>query len=119
MKPCRTCSCSTALGALLLLSALAAEARELVIGAEEWARPRHGEVLVEMPPVRHAMAALRSDSQAKLLIHHPEGEAGMLWALELQSWLFALGLPQERVATVPSSARADAVYLEIRAGHTP
>lgn len=103
--------------ATLLLTAapLFAEAATLhAISAEEWARPRSGEMLTQMAPLRDAVRQWMDQPQAALVIRYPGGEEGGLWAGELRSWLVALGVSAERIELWPGSSRADAVELEVR-----
>ncbi len=49
----------------------------------------------------------------RILIRHPPGEEGVLWAEELRSWLVALGVPSVDVAVSPTSTRVDAIELAV------
>ena len=99
-----------------------------VITADQWARPRSGESLVQMPALKRAVRdylgqnAGRDDEQGgsrntrrdqRILIRHPRGEEGVLWAEELRSWLIALGIPSTDIAMSPQSTRVDAIELAV------
>ena len=99
-----------------------------VITADQWARPRSGESLVQMPALKRAVRdylgqnADRDDEQGgsrntrrdqRILIRHPRGEEGVLWAEELRSWLIALGIPSTDIAMSPQSTRVDAIELAV------
>jgi len=119
---------------LIMLICSAAYSAELsagsveVITADQWARPRSGESLVQMPALKRAVRdylgqnAGRDDEQGgsrntrrdqRILIRHPRGEEGVLWAEELRSWLIALGIPSTDIAMSPQSTRVDAIELAV------
>ena len=85
-----------------------------IISAEEWARPRSGEALTQMPGLKTAVTAYLSDSGHTLIIHHPVEEEGLLWAEELKTWLVALGIVADDLRLVPTAMDAD--QLEIHLG---
>lgn len=87
-----------------------------VITADDWARPRSGESLVQMPALKHTVRAyLEVDERRgrQIVIRHPRGEEGVLWAEELRGWLVALGVPSDHVVVGPASTRVDAVELAV------
>ncbi len=49
----------------------------------------------------------------RILIRHPRGEEGVLWAEELRGWLVALGIPSQDIALGPASSRVDAIELAV------
>jgi hypothetical protein len=99
-----------------------------VITADQWARPRSGESLVQMPALKRTVRdylgqiAGRDDEQGgsrntrrdqRIRIRHPRGEEGVLWAEELRGWLIALGIPSTDIAMSPDSTRVDAIELAV------
>lgn len=96
---------------ILAASAQAAEPRW--ISAEEWSRPRGGETLTALPPLRQSVQEWMATPEARLVIRHPGGEEGGLWAGELRAWLVALGVPGERIELAPGAGREDAMALEV------
>lgn len=95
-----------------------------VITADDWARPRSGDSLVQMPALRQTVREYlerRSEGGAsgvtggdtRIVIRHPRGEEGVLWAEELRGWLVALGIPSDDVAVSPESTRMDALELAV------
>ena len=87
-----------------------------IITADEWARPRSGESLVRMPALKSTVREyLGEDKQRgrRILIRHPRGEEGVLWAEELRGWLVALGVPSTDVAVSPESTRANAIEVAV------
>ena len=101
---------------VMLIGASAGAAQPVqVITAEDWARPRGGESLVRMPALERTVRAYLGGDARRILIRHPRGEEGILWAEELRGWLVALGVPSEDVSLSPESSREDAVELEVTA----
>ncbi len=100
---------------LLLATPLYAATAPLLLDASAWARPRSGQALLQMPVLRQAVAALGQDG--RLVIHHPPGEDGVVWADQLAHWLVALGVPSGRIASVGDGGRDDALLLQI--DHNP
>ena len=96
---------------LLVSSLVQADDSNWHITADEWARPRTGEMLTELPGVKQAVHALVENSDAVLQIRYPGGDEGILWASELMAWLTALGVGAERMETLPGSSRPDAIQL--------
>lgn len=86
-----------------------------VITADDWARPRSGESLVQMPAIKQTVRTYLGHDAQRILIRHPRGEEGVLWAEELRGWLVALGVPSEDVSVSPESSREDAIELEVTA----
>ena len=89
-----------------------------IITADDWARPRSGESLVQMPALKSTVREYldtKNERGRRILIRHPRGEEGVLWAEELRGWLVALGIPSDDVAVSPTSRRVDAIELAVTA----
>jgi len=100
---------------LICRAAYAAESVE-IITAEDWARPRSGESLVELPALKRTVRTfLGQKGGRRIVIHHPRGEEGVLWAEELRGWLVALGIPFDAIVVGPESSRIDALELAVGA----
>ena len=87
-----------------------------IISADDWARPRSGESLVQRSALKQTVREYLSKSEAggqRILIRHPRGEEGVLWAEELRGWLVSLGIPSDDVAVSPESTRVDALELAV------
>lgn len=82
--------------------------------AEMWARPRSGEAVAKMPPLRSAMRELMKDSRGMLEARYPGGDEGALWAQELSAWLISLGLEPARINLQAGSAYGDMIELRVR-----
>lgn len=99
---------------LLLIVALPLRAETVwELSAADWARPRHGEWLVEQPALSAAIERLQQSPQSVLQLRYPGGDEGVLWVEELQAWLVALGLESERIVTLPGSGAEQAIQLEV------
>lgn len=83
------------------------------VSATEWAQPRSGEMVTNLPGVRAAMAAVSHSDADNIAIHHPGGDQGIWWAEELRGWLTTLGMSFSRVELVPGSGETDMMYLSI------
>lgn len=98
----------------MLLPAIQAIGETWDITASEWARPRHGDWLVQQPSLVAAIQKLQQSPDAVLEIRYPGGDEGVLWAEELQAWLVALGVASDRIERVPGSGAADRVQIHIK-----
>ena len=104
--------------ALVLLAcpvAVLAESSRL-ISAEEWARPRDAEAVIAMPAVADAVRSYLASANRRIVILHPKGEEGVVWAEELRAWLVSLGIASEDLRIAPQSTHPDAVEIAVRAG---
>jgi len=91
----------------------AAEADQWELSADEWARPRDGRSIAQMPPLPEVIASWSRSNGQRLLIHYPGGEEGLLWAHELRAWLVALGVPLQDQELVAGSHQADRIEIEL------
>ena len=102
---------------LALISAPLALAETVqIITAADWARPRSGESLVQMPALKSTVREYLGDDERggrRIVIRHPRGEEGVLWAEELRSWLVALGIASEHIRVSADSTRVDAIELAV------
>ena len=101
---------------MLVFSPVSSAESVQIITADDWARPRSGESLVQMPALKRTVRDYLSQSDERgrrILIRHPRGEEGVLWAEELRSWLVALGIPSADIAVAAKSSRIDAVELAV------
>ena len=98
---------------LIALIAWPALAGENLLKREEWAQPRDGKALVQIPVLRESVAQLLATPGSSLHLIYPGGEEGSLWASELRAWLIALGVAPGRIRLWPGSAHADAILLRV------
>lgn len=104
-----------ALVCLLLYSvaATASTSRIFVLSADEWARPRSGEVIVEFNAVRAAVNYWDKLDDAILVVRYPGEDSGVLWASELRDWLISLGVPADYIRLVAGTQAADEIRLVV------
>lgn len=93
--------------------ATAATARIFVLSAEDWARPRSGEVIVEFNAVRAAVDYWDKTDHALILVRYPGEDSGELWAAELRDWLISLGVPSDYIRLVAGTQAADEIRLVV------
>ena len=98
---------------LLFSSAGASSARIFNLSADEWARPRSGEVIPQFAPVRAAEAYWNRGSDAIVVIRHPGEDSGELWAAELRDWLITLGVPSDYIRLRAGTQAADEISLVV------
>ena len=80
------------------------QAASWTVTAEEWARPRSGQSLVQMEPLITTMQTMNMEPSSQLFIRYPGGEEGALWASELKDWLVSLGAPSAAALAINLSA---------------
>ena len=106
---------SLGLVSLLLIAggAAANTIRMFTLSADEWARPRSGEVIPELASVRAAVSYWGRGADAILIIRHPGEDSGELWAAELRDWLISLGVPSDYIRLIPGTQEADEITLVV------
>ena len=97
----------------LMPASHAAEESVVVLGAEFWFTPRHGDVIATNEGVRAAVKRLIVEPEAYLAVRYPASESGELWGLELQAWLVSLGLVSDRIELQSRQDLPDAVELVV------
>lgn len=83
--------------ALLIGAAMPATASAWTLDAATWARPRSGAAVLSMSPLPAVVGAWSRRPDDRIVVRHPGGESGELWATELRDWLVALGVPGDHV----------------------
>jgi hypothetical protein len=78
--------------------------RIFTLSADEWARPRSGDVIPELAAVRAAVSYWD---------RHPGEDSGELWAAELRDWLISLGVPSDYIRLTPGTQAADEIKLVV------
>lgn len=86
--------------ACALLLGIATPASAWTLDASTWARPRSGATIAAMPPLAEVVDAWSKRPGDRIVIRHPGGEGGDVWAAELRAWLVALGIPGGRIELV-------------------
>jgi hypothetical protein len=105
-----------ALAGLLLAVPVAGLAESWTLSADDWARPRGGEMLLSLEPVAAAAEAWVTAPERRLVLVYPGGESGEIWAAELRDWLAAMGVDPRRIEMHAGSAAdgGDRLVLRLR-----
>ena len=91
----------------------AAEETVVVLDAEFWFMPRHGDVVAEHYGVRAAVKKMIADPDAYLALRYPDNETGELWGQELQAWLVSLGIVSDRIELQSGYDQIEGVALVV------
>ena len=104
---------SALIGSLLICVTFASAntARIFVLSADDWARPRSGEVIVEFDAVRAAVNYWDKAQNSMIVLRYPGEDSGELWAAELRDWLISLGVPSDSIRLVPGTQADDEIRL--------
>jgi len=100
-------------GLLLCTQALASTARIYTLSADEWARPRSGDVIAEFSALRAAVHYWGRSENAVIVVRYPGEDSGELWAAELRDWLISLGVPSDYIRLVAGAQAADEIRLVV------
>jgi hypothetical protein len=106
---------SLLLAVLLMTSGIVAAntTRIFNLSADAWARPRGGEMIPELGPVRAAVSYWERGGDAIVVIRHPGGDSGELWGAELRDWLISLGVPSDYIRLAPGTQSAGEINLVV------
>lgn len=77
------------------------------LSADQWAQPRSGAALLELPPLHAAVADWLKNPAGHIVIQRAGNDVGSLWAGELQDWLVALGVPADHIGKRVSADQPD------------
>jgi len=91
----------------------AAEESVVVLDAEFWFMPRHGDVVAEHYGVRAAIKKMIADPDAYLALRYPDNETGELWGQELRAWLVSLGVVSDRMELQAGYDQLEGVALVV------
>jgi hypothetical protein len=97
-----------------VMNQITAEPFNVIIHAEQWDIPRHGETLIKQPELGKIVRQWALQATARIEIHYPGGEEGELWVQELMDWLVALGVPSEAILHSPGSGGEDIINLVLK-----
>jgi hypothetical protein len=67
------------------------------LSADAWARPRSGQILPQLEPVRLAVAYWETGTDAAIMLSYPGEDSGEIWASELKDWLISLGISSDYI----------------------
>jgi hypothetical protein len=87
--------------------------RNFTLSADEWARPRAGDVIPELAAVRAAVSYWGRGVDSILIIRYPGEDSGELWAAELRDWLISLGVPSDYIRLIPGTQAPDEIKLVV------
>lgn len=93
--------------------AVANSARIFTLSADAWARPRSGEMVPELGPVRAAVSYWDRVADGIVIIRHPGEDSGELWGAELRDWLISLGVPSDYIRLVSGTQSADEINIVV------
>ena len=85
--------------------------RIFALSADEWARPRTGDVIPDFEALRGAVNYWDKGNNFALLIRYPGEDIGEIWASELRDWFITLGIPSDYILLVTGSQDADEVTI--------
>ena len=105
--------------AVLLLGAeaIASTARIYTLSADDWARPRSGDVIAGFDALQAAVHYWDRLDNALVVIRYPGEDSGELWAAELRDWLISLGVPSDYILLVAGTQAADEIRLVVGDRH--
>ena len=85
--------------------------RIFTLSADEWARPRTGEIIPEFDALRAAVSYWDKGTNFAVLIRYPGEDSGEIWASELRDWFISLGIPSDYLLLVSGSRDAEEVTI--------
>jgi len=88
----------------------------VILKAEQWDMPRHGESLIKQPELGKIVHYWKDHPDQVIEIRYPGGEEGEVWVRELMDWLVALGIPSSAMMQLPGSGAEDLINLVIVQG---
>jgi hypothetical protein len=83
------------------------------VPVEVWDRPRTASAILGQESIKHAVAILLAQPDARLVIHHAGAQEPELQAEELRSWLGALAIDNRRIALRGDLATGAPVRMEV------
>lgn len=99
-------------GMVLLSLPNTSYAASVTITAEQWSIPRNAERILGMEELRNVIKQYNEMPERGLIIYHPFGDEGLLWAEETRSWLVALGIPSNKLVLELDSGIKDEIRVE-------
>jgi hypothetical protein len=87
-------------------------AASYTITAEDWARPRSGERVAQLPALRGLASEIEQHPHVRILVRYAGGDDGLLWAEELRGWLVALGISGRRIQLRPGLESDDRIVVK-------
>jgi hypothetical protein len=81
------------------------------LSADAWARPRSGQLLPQLEPLRQAVAYWEKGTDAVIMLSYPGEDSGEIWASELKDWLVSLGIPSSYIHLSPGFQADDELQI--------
>jgi len=97
----------------LSFQAMGNSLRIFTLSADEWARPRTGDVIPEFEAIRAAVDYWDKGINFALLIRYPGEDSGEIWASELHDWFITLGIPSDYILLASGSQDVDEITLVV------
>ena len=98
----------------LLFPSLVLAEQERLLNEDDWSRPRSARVVKDFIAIQETVQAWMKDTKKQRIeLRYPGGEDGNLWALELQDWLIALGIPSQKIEIYPGHPRQGELALVV------
>jgi hypothetical protein len=96
------------------LVAVPAQAADIfTVAPDLWDRPRTARAVLDQPAGRPAITLYLSRPAAQLVIHHDYGQAPLLQAEELKSWLMALAVDSARIRLLNNEKPSEPLKIEV------
>jgi len=96
---------------LVVLTVQANSIRIFTLSADEWERPRSGQIIPQFESLNAAVRYWDKGIDASILISYPGGDSGEIWASELRSWLVSLGIPADYILMLAGSQEVDEIKI--------
>ena len=84
-----------------------------LLHAEQWELARSGESILSLPVLNKVINTWLQDKDKQIEIQYPGGEEGEFWVQQLSDWLVSLGVPSDRMVTVPGSGADDVIKFAL------
>ncbi|MGA7964590.1 MAG: hypothetical protein WCB49_01580 [Gammaproteobacteria bacterium] len=97
----------------------AASTTQWTLTQAQWSGVTSAEQVIEVKPLRAAIAAFDATSGVRLVVIHNGGEDGLFWAADLKGWLVALGVPSARIVDRIGAIPPGRIRLQIEAPSGP
>ncbi|VAW54577.1 hypothetical protein MNBD_GAMMA05-2327 [hydrothermal vent metagenome] len=95
------------------VKAAVVETKSLQLYAEQWELARTGESVLALPELNKLINTWLGDKNKIIEIRYPGGEEGEFWVQSLSDWLVSLGIPSDRMVTVPGSGSDDMIKFAL------
>ena len=84
---------------------------EMPLRYQDWPQRRSAHAVLELDPVRAVLSVFSEESGQNVIVRHPGGDPGNVWALEFREWLVAFGVPSHFINLEPGSGGVDRLLI--------